>query len=264
MENTLKKTMFVAFLVLVAILSMFVIAPKVAQSDYTASIIHSIDEKAETVLKLSASSTLASVGVSAIPGDTATPIADKLADLTKYFLLILCVLYTEKYLLTLIGVGFFKYLIPALCLISIILVFWSPAALTRARRKLLAFGLVALLAIPTGILISDSIYDQFESSIGATLATAEELNAKTEGLSQAENDATYIEKWLSKISETASGLTDKAANALNRFIESIAVLIVTTCIIPVLILLLFIWLTKLIFGVEIPARQNGTQHSTVE
>ena len=117
MENTLKKTMFVAFLVLVAILSMFVIAPKVAQSDYTASIIHSIDEKAETVLKLSASSTLASVGVSAIPGDTATPIADKLADLTKYFLLILCVLYTEKYLLTLIGVGFFKYLVPALCLI---------------------------------------------------------------------------------------------------------------------------------------------------
>lgn len=264
MENTLKKTMFVAFLILVAILSMFVIAPKVAQSDFTSSIIRSIDEKAETVLKLSASSTLASVGVSAIPGDTATPIADKLADLTKYFLLILCVLYTEKYLLTLIGVGFFKYLIPALCLISIILVFWSPAALTRARRKLLAFGLVALLAIPTGILISDSIYGQFESSIGATLATAEELNAKTEGLSQAENDATYIEKWLSKISETASGLTDKAANALNRFIESIAVLIVTTCIIPVLILLLFIWLTKLIFGVEIPSRQNGTQHSTAE
>lgn len=256
MENTLKKTMFVAFLVLVAILSMFVVAPKVAQSDYTASIIHSIDEKAETVLKLSASSTLASVGVSAIPGDTATPIADKLADLTKYFLLILCVLYTEKYLLTLIGVGFFKYLVPALCLISIILVFWSPAALTRARRKLLAFGLVALLAIPTGILISDSIYGQFESSIGDTLATAEELNAKTEGLSQADNDATYIEKWLNKISETASGLTDKAANALNRFIESIAVLIVTTCIIPVLILLLFIWLTKLIFGVEIPLDRN--------
>lgn len=264
MENTLKKTMFVAFLVLVAILSMFVIAPKVAQSDYTASIIHSIDEKAETVLKLSASSTLASVGVSAIPGDTATPIADKLADLTKYFLLILCVLYTEKYLLTLIGVGFFKYLVPALCLISIILVFWSPAALTRARRKLLAFGLVALLAIPTGILISDSIYGQFESSIGDTLATAEELNAKTEGLSQADNDATYIEKWLNKISETASGLTDKAANALNRFIESIAVLIVTTCIIPVLILLLFIWLTKLIFGVEIPIRQSGAQQTTAE
>ena len=264
MENTLKKTMFVAFLVLVAILSMFVIAPKVAQSDYTASIIHSIDEKAETVLKLSASSTLASVGVSAIPGDTATPIADKLADLTKYFLLILCVLYTEKYLLTLIGVGFFKYLVPALCLISIILVFWSPAALTRARRKLLAFGLVALLAIPTGILISDSIYGQFESSIGDTLATAEELNAKTEGLSQADNDATYIEKWLNKISETASGLTDKAANALNRFIESIAVLIVTTCIIPVLILLLFIWLTKLIFGVEIPVRQNGARQASTE
>ena len=264
MENTLKKTMFVAFLVLVAILSMFVIAPKVAQSDYTASIIHSIDEKAETVLKLSASSTLASVGVSAIPGDTATPIADKLADLTKYFLLILCVLYTEKYLLTLIGVGFFKYLVPALCLISIILVFWSPAALTRARRKLLAFGLVALLAIPTGILISDSIYGQFESSIGDTLATAEELNAKTEGLSQADNDATYIEKWLNKISETASGLTDKAANALNRFIESSAVLIVTTCIIPVLILLLFIWLTKLIFGVEIPVRQNGTRQASTE
>ena len=264
MENTLKKTMFVAFLVLVAILSMFVIAPKVAQSDYTASIIHSIDEKAETVLKLSASSTLASVGVSAIPGDTATPIADKLADLTKYFLLILCVLYTEKYLLTLIGVGFFKYLVPALCLISIILVFWSPAALTRARRKLLAFGLVALLAIPTGILISDSIYGQFESSIGDTLATAEELNAKTEGLSQADNDATYIEKWLNKISETASGLTDKAANALNRFIESIAVLIVTTCIIPVLILLLFIWLTKLIFGVEIPVRQSGARQASAE
>ena len=39
---------------------------------------------------------------------------------------------------------------------------------------------------------------------------------------------------------------------LNRFLEALAVMLVTTCLIPILVLLFFVWLVKLILGVELP------------
>lgn len=252
MERNLRRIALCLLLAVIALVSCLVIADKVAGADMTSRIIASIDAKAETVMKLTASSTLLSAGVSAIPGDTATPIAEKLADFTKYFLLILCVLYTEKYLLTLIGIGFFRFLIPAVCLCLIIMQFWNPEAMKRVTVKIIAFGLICFLAIPAGILVSDGIYKQHEASITKTLAASDELAADTSGLSQAEGNQSLIEKWFSRISQTASGLTDKAANALNSYVETLAVLIVTSCIIPILILLLFIWVVKLIFGINAP------------
>ena len=44
----------------------------------------------------------------------------------------------------------------------------------------------------------------------------------------------------------------KLTDALNRFIEAAAVLLVTSCLIPILVLLFFVWLVKLILGVELP------------
>ena len=38
---------------------------------------------------------------------------------------------------------------------------------------------------------------------------------------------------------------------LNRFIEAIAVLIVTSCVIPALVLVVFLWLIRLLTGLEV-------------
>ena len=39
-------------------------------------------------------------------------------------------------------------------------------------------------------------------------------------------------------------------NLMNRFIEAIAIMVVTSCIIPILVLLVFLWIVKMIFQVD--------------
>ena len=91
-ETLLKNVLLSALLLLVAAISIFVIAQKTSSNETFAATLASLDEKTKNVLQLSASSALISTGISALPGDTASPIAGKLADFTGYFLLILTVL----------------------------------------------------------------------------------------------------------------------------------------------------------------------------
>ncbi len=52
--------------------------------------------KKTTALELTAAATAASAAITLIPGDAGTPIADKLADLSSYFLIVVCAIYLEK------------------------------------------------------------------------------------------------------------------------------------------------------------------------
>ena len=47
-----------------------------------------------------------------------------------------------------------------------------------------------------------------------------------------------------------------AEKTLNDFIEALAVMLVTSCVIPVLVLLFFVWITKVILGMELPVKKN--------
>ena len=90
---------------LCAVLSFCVIA-KYASSPtmkINAHAIQSLDDKKTTALELTAAATAASAAITLIPGDAGTPIADKLADLSSYFLIVVCAIYLEKYLVTITG-----------------------------------------------------------------------------------------------------------------------------------------------------------------
>lgn len=97
----------------IAFFSVFVLAGVASSPQFHASTIAALDEKQTTVLELTAASTAASAAITLLPGDTATPIAEKLADLSSGFLLVLCAIYLEKYLLTITGMVTFDFLIPA-------------------------------------------------------------------------------------------------------------------------------------------------------
>ena len=248
MNPTLKKALVAAVLLLAAVLSFTLVADKVTTPETHVSRIDAINGRIETVLKLTAASTVTSVGISALPQDIATPIADKLADLSTYFLLVLCVLYSEKYLLTIVGAAVFRILIPGACLLFIVSLFRGALPLRRLGVKLLVCSLILYLAIPLSIRASDMVYDTYRLSIEQSLAAAQELNDKTDELRAAAGDESRLQAALQRISETVSTLADRAANILNRFIESAAVMIVTSCIIPVLALLFFLWIIKILIG----------------
>ena len=103
MNNRRKQIIKIIIPLIIALLSIFVLARFTTSTEYHAKTIQSLDEKKATVMELTAASTAASAVITLIPGDTGTPIAEKLADLSSYFLTVLCALFLEKYLLTITG-----------------------------------------------------------------------------------------------------------------------------------------------------------------
>ena len=253
MENISKKIFYTALLLLIALVSCMFLGDKASSVETHQETIVAIDDKVETVLKLTATSTIASAGVSAIPGDTATPIAEKLADFSEYFLLILCVLYAEKYLITILGAASFKLLIPIACVMLAIAFYKWPGVLRKIAVKLIAVALVLYVVIPASVKVSDMIYLTYQESFNQTISSAEELSDDTAAISSAAGNESVISQILEKLSETKESLTDRAANILNRFIETLAVIIVTSCIIPILVLLFFLWLIRMVTGIDVSA-----------
>ncbi len=250
-ENAVLKKVFICVLLLLAaVISLLYLGDWAMKIDTHSHTIDSIDEKVDMVMKLTAASTVASAGITAIPGDTATPIAEKLADFTQYFLLIMCVLYAEKYSLTIIGLATFKILIPLACVFMGISLFSESALWRRLSVKFAVFGLAIFLIIPASIRVSDMIYNTFDESINNTISSAEQIADDTVELTDAGENSGLIQSILSGISETASSLTEKAANTLNRFVETLAIMIVTSCIIPLLVVIFFVWLAKIITGIN--------------
>ena len=56
---------------------------------------------------------------------------------------------------------------------------------------------------------------------------------------------------LSTIAGSTAKVISQFKNVLNRFIEATAVMIVTTCLIPILVMLFFLWLSKTLFNIPI-------------
>ncbi len=251
MNRIASRIAVCAACVLFALVSFFPLAEKASDAERYGEYFVSLDEKTETVLKLMAASTVTSAGISAIPGDTATPIAEKLADFSEYFLLILCVLYAEKYLLTIVPLAVFRVVMPLSCLLFFLGRLWNPRFLDRQGLKLLLLGLALLLVIPMSIHTSDLIYDTYRQSIDSTIASAEALSGETAELAEAEEDAGVLSSILSRLSETKDSLTQKASTVLNRFVETLAVMIVTSCLIPLLVLLFYVWIVRQLTGFDL-------------
>ena len=238
----LKKVLIILLLLLAALVSIFIIADKVSSAEANARMIASLDSKIDTVLKLTGASTGVSAVMTILPGDTATPIAEKMTDFTEYFVLVLCVLYAEKFLLTLIGGATFKILIPVACVLVGIGLFKDRKLMNKLAFRVAVFGIAVAIMIPTSIFVSDTIYATQQTNINATITAAEDYTNENES-----DDGSILPKLL----ETAVSVKDNAVRMLNRFIETLAVMIVTSCVIPILVLLFFIWLIKVLTGTEI-------------
>ena len=89
----------ILWVVCIALLFIVVFAPLASspENPLAVRVNSSVDRKITTTLELAGASSAAALAVSAIPDDTATPIAEKLADFGSGFLLVLCVLSCRRY-----------------------------------------------------------------------------------------------------------------------------------------------------------------------
>ena len=131
-------------------------------------------------MKLSLSSIGVSSAITMIPGDVATPIAEKLADLSTYFLLVLSAIYLEKYLVTITGYAAFKVLVPLACIICAVGIIMRSQLMKQIAAKLAVFGFAIVLVIPASVGISNLIESTYHSSIQSTIDMALETTEEIE------------------------------------------------------------------------------------
>lgn len=242
MYQNSKKILSIVLPVIIAVFSIFVLAKPASSPTTYAKTIASLDEKKTTVMELTAASTAVSAAITLIPGDTATPIAEKLADLSTYFLVVLCAIYLEKYMLTLAGFAVFKVMVPAVCILFIVNVFRKSEACKRLMKKIGVLSLALIFLVPVSVKVSDFIQNTYEESINETISSAKEMSNELED----EEDKSLWER----ITDGATSAVKKVEQSLNQFVEALAVLIVTSCIIPILILVFFVWLMKMLLGMD--------------
>ena len=252
-----KKLAAAALLLALALVSFFPVAQKMSQPQTFSHAIESLDKKQETVLELTAASTAASAAITLLPGDAATPIAEKLADLSGYFLIVLCAIFLEKYLLTIMAGAAFRVLLPLACVLLAASLFFYRDTLRALSKKLALFALAVVLIIPTSIFLSDSIEATYRASIDATvesaMQTTEAIGKATDENADSDTKTGLFSKVTEGISSAATAAVDKLKHVLNDFLEALAVMLVTSCLIPVLVLVFFVWLVKLFLGVDLPA-----------
>lgn len=244
-----KKIALITAALAVLLLSVFVISKAAADPANHTQTLESLDEKKEDVLAMTATSAASATAIAAIPGDATTPVANKLADLTSYFLIILMVIFLEKYLVTLTGYAAFNILIPLACILFIAGVCAARHTLKVWAAKIAVFGLVLFFIIPASMQVSSIIEETYEVSMENAIQEAEKM---TEEINEStDSDGNIIEQALDKIAGGVSGLLKKGEQLLNQFIESIAVMFVTSCLIPIAVLMFVLWLVKVMFEVQI-------------
>lgn len=265
LNSKMKKTIAVVVLVIACVVSSFAGVTFSKPEPYKA-IVQSLDAKKTTATELMASATTASVLISALPDDTATPIAESLAEISQYFLIVLCALLLEKYLLTIIGFVTLRVLIPIACLLGVVYVLTLKASLGRIAAKIAIVSILALLAIPVSVKASDMIESTYQSSIDAAIDaaqeewSAEESTETEDTTGTEETDQGFLSSILSGVRDSVSNAANTLTNAvqeklalaeqkLNTLLESLAVMLVTTCLIPIAVILFFIWLGKAILKI---------------
>ena len=264
-ERALKeKAIIAAVLAAVALVSLIVFANIASNPETYTGIIGTLDEKKGNVMVLATTTTAASAAISALPNDMGTPIADKLVDFSSYFMVILAVIYLEKFLLTTLGFLGFGILIPVACALFAVAVFLRRGTLTRVNlqrlgTKLATFGLALALVVPVSVWLTDNVDATFDESLAAASAAAQEATEQLEENTQEQTQedqgllggiANAVQEGWNGLTQGAQQALDSLGDQLNTMIDTLAVMIVTSCLIPLLVLILFLQLVKIITGLD--------------
>ncbi|WP_026506057.1 hypothetical protein [Butyrivibrio sp. NC3005] len=246
----LKKTAIIAILLLIAVISFTKIAPFAASADNHQHSIEQTQKKVETVMKLSGGAAGASAILSLLPGDACTPIAQQLAQLATYFLAILSALYLEKFLITMSGYVVFTFFIPIVCVLMSVALLFNKKRYRVIASKIALIGIVVYMIVPASVRLSDIVYETQREKVENTINQYDDI----------ENDESLDSEFGNESSSITNKMVDKFTGFLSGMLESLAVMIVTSCIIPILVFAFLVWMVKVSFSsnitIKLPEKFN--------
>lgn len=244
-------------LLLVGAISLFILADKLPEHSIITESLECVEENRETVMKLSAATLSASLAISAFPDDFATPLAESLTDMNIYFIGLLIILFLEKILLK-SGIELaFAIMIPVACLLWAASIVLGKDLLKGLALRVLVLAIAISAVVPVSTYatkwVAAELLTYVDDTIVETADGADKINEAMEG---SEDEKTIFEK-LSDLFQTAvNGVSDlmlHLQNTIRRCMNSIAILIVTNFVMPLLTFLVLKWVLKETFNVVLPS-----------
>ena len=249
----------ILILVLIGVFSFFVITSWLPDRGFIQDSIESVKESSNTVMKFSAATLSTSLAISALPDDFATPLADSLADMNIYFIAILVMLHFEQLLIR-YGVKLaFAIAIPVACGIGILSILLKKELLKGIAARVAVLGLAVALVVPCSTHITNYIAADLTAYVENTIADTEDGGDKlNEAMEGGTEEQTMFEK-LSDLFQTAindmSNLMTHFQNTIRKCMNSIAILILTNCLMPIVNFFILKWILKETFHIALPMPQ---------
>lgn len=250
-RNPVIRWLAVILLVAVAATSILCLSRYTASPDTYSRSLQKLDDQKMNAMMLSSVVTVASTAISAIPDDTATPIAEQLSELSGPLLAIVCVLYAEKFLLTTMGWASAVVLLPGACLCLILYLLGHWVTFRRWAFKLFILAVAMVLLIPASVGITLLVEETFAESVNATYHAAYHLSEETQ--QQDETGKNGFLSFFTGLKDNISALLVKAKSMLSILVDAVAVLIITSCVIPGLTVMLFLIIVRVLFHLPIVA-----------
>ena len=252
----LAKCLAAVFLI---VLSIFVLARKMPDTQLIQNTIDSIEESNKTIMEFSGATIAASLAVSAFPNDFATPLASTLADMNTYFIFIFAVLFVEK-LFMIEGVKIaFTYIIPTACVLYILFVLSGKEVFKNFAVKLMILGLAVVFVIPISTHFTEKVCADYLIYVDQTIEEANDgADKMNEVMISGEEEESIFDKLSEAFKTAIQGVTDLLIyfeNVIKKCVNSIAIMIVTTFILPLLTMFLFRWLLNELFAWNLPKPQ---------
>lgn len=266
-ERPLLRYGIVALLIIAALLSEFVGRPHFENVETWSGTIEVIDAKKNNVLALTTSTIALSAAISALPDDTGTPVAEQLTQLSGNLGTVLAVLYLEKYLLTILGFLSLGVLGPvafALLAISLLMhgrLTTSHALFTLGIRVLLV-GIIAIAVVPASVWVTQRIDETYQISISQEESEGSAEESKPTDSESQENKnfwdsiASGAAQLVSNLKDGIKSVTDGVVEQVTNLIEGAIVMIVTSCLVPLLVLAVFLWMGHSLMGIDVSAPTN--------
>ena len=254
--NYTAKLPKILLAIFIMVFSFTVLTSKIPESQYIQKTIQRLEDSQSTLMAFSGTTIATSLAISALPDDFASPLASTVSDLNTYFIFLFAVLFVEK-LIVIEGIKIsFAYIVPAACILYIISILTTKEVFKTFATKLLILGISLIIVIPVSTHFTEIVCEDYLIYVDETIADADAGAGKiNEVMATSNEDATFFDK-LSDAFKTAirdvSDLLTYFKNIVKKCVNSVAIMIVTTFVLPLLTLMLFRWLLKELFALHFP------------
>ena len=265
-----KKIIWSVALIAVALLSFFVFARFFSSDKVLKGTYDYLDTKKNQVIGINGAVIGTAVLFSAIPGNIDTAIVSALTGLQKPCFTVLAAVFAERHLAGILSNISFACIIPLACIFGVVSVLTNGSTLKKLAIKLTIMGLVLSLTIPASVVLSKHV--EKISSADEKIAEVQSMDDEAAESSDATKDKSGWSAMLDKIADTADDVKDKledpkgaltevqekVKNWINGVIEALVIMIITSCVIPILVFIFLFWILRMLFQIDLPAISRHT------